>query len=125
MVASAAEDLLAMQLKALGIEHEREFRFASPRRWRADFRICGPVPLLVEVEGTTYFGKNKNGTMRLGRHQTAKGFAEDCVKYNAAAEIGYLVLRYTAAQIKSGAACAQIERMVLGAYRRLSAGAFA
>lgn len=38
---STAELLLATQLEQAGIPFEREFRFAPPRRWRADFVIGG------------------------------------------------------------------------------------
>jgi len=38
---SAAELLLAVQLEQAGIPFEREYRFAPPRRWRADFAIRG------------------------------------------------------------------------------------
>ena len=36
---SNAELLLATQLDQAGIPYVREFRFAPPRRWRADFRV--------------------------------------------------------------------------------------
>lgn len=97
---SAAEDQLAVQLRAAGIEHEREFRFHDLRRWRADFR-CGPV--LVEVEGGGFVG---------GRHGTGTGMEKDCEKYSEAAALGYRVLRVTPRQIKSGYALDVIERAI-------------
>src|SRR5690606_17944227 len=39
-----------------------------------------------------------------GRHTTGKGFVEDCRKYNAAAKLGWTVLRFPTAQVKSGEA---------------------
>jgi len=39
---SPAEILLTAQLEQAGIPFEREYRFAPPRRWRADFVIGGP-----------------------------------------------------------------------------------
>lgn len=107
---SAAEEQFALHLKAEGIEYEREFRFAKPRRFRADFRLDPDV--LVEVEGVTHYGRNKDGSMRLGRHQTAKGYASDCEKYNLAALMGYRVLRFTPAMVKSGEAIEVVKRAV-------------
>ena len=103
---SRAEELLALHLRSLSIAgHEREYRFAPPRRWRADF--AWPAKrLLVEVEGGTWTKKS--------RHTTGTGYAADCEKYNAAAEAGYTVLRYTTDQIKSGEAVQQIARMLAG-----------
>jgi very-short-patch-repair endonuclease len=95
---SAGEETLALMLRAYEVEHEREFRFAPPRRWRADFAV--PVRrLLIEVEGGTWTG---------GRHTRGAGYEADLVKYNAAATAGWTVLRYSTAMVKSGEAIAQI-----------------
>jgi hypothetical protein len=50
-----------------------------------------------------------------GRHQRPKGFAEDCRKYNAAAELGWTLLRYTPAQVRAGWPLEQVQRV----YRQL------
>lgn len=105
---SQAEELLAVQLRAARIDFEREVTFAPPRKWRADFRIGGD--LLVEVDGVTHFGKNANGTMRLGRHQTHKGVSADCEKTSAAAILGYRVIRVTQQQVRDGVALQWIEQ---------------
>jgi|GEM_PF-5404880 len=81
---SAAEDALAAELDALGLAFNREVRFHPERRWRFDF-CRGHVA--VEVEGR-------------GRHQTFIGFRNDCEKYNEAARLGWLVLRFPAADYK-------------------------
>lgn len=81
---SAAEDALAAALDARRIEYQREFRFHPKRRWAADFAFGN---LLVEVDGR-------------GRHQTYVGFRNDCVKLNAAAALGYSVLRFPAGDYK-------------------------
>lgn len=96
--------MLALALRACKVDHEREYRFDLKRKWRADFRI-GDVDrgYLVEIEG---------GTWVKSRHTTGRGFLEDCEKYNAAALLGWRVLRYTTDQVKSGAAIAQILRAV-------------
>lgn len=64
---------------------QREFCFHPVRKWRFDFAWEGPL-LAVEVEG---------GKWTRGRHQTPQGFQEDLEKYNAAALLGWTVLRYT------------------------------
>lgn len=77
----------------------REYRFAPPRRWRADFAWV-PEKLLVEIEG---------GTWTNGRHQRGKGFEDDCRKYNAAELLGFQVLRVTGAMVKNGEALVCVE----------------
>ena len=89
-----------MMLDREGISYEREFVFASPRKWRADFHIG--ARLLVEVEGVTSYGA-------IGRHQSAKGYAKDCEKYNAAAILGYTVLRFTTGMVNDGSASKTIQ----------------
>lgn len=74
----------------------REHRFATGlgRHWRAD--IAYPEQrLAVEVDGGSWVG---------GRHVSGTGFAEDCLKLNAAAALGWRVVRVTPAMIDSGEA---------------------
>ena len=101
-IESEGESLLAMQLKALKIEFEQEFKFHAKRKWRADFHITGKK-LLVEVEGGIWSG---------GRHTRGKGYLGDMEKYNAATVMGYRVIRFSTEQVKSGLAIEQIEKMV-------------
>lgn len=61
-----------------------EFRFHPSRRWSADFAIPSRK-LLVEIEGGVWSG---------GRHTSGAGFMGDMEKYNAAAALGYRVLRF-------------------------------
>lgn len=100
--ASEGEEILGLQLKALNIAFEREFRFCSTRRWRADFHLIGKM-ILVEVEG---------GVWSNGRHTRGKGYIADMEKYNTAQNLGYRVLRFETAQVKSGMAIRQIEEAV-------------
>jgi very-short-patch-repair endonuclease len=100
---SKAEEMMAFHLKAYKIPFEAEYRFHSTRRWRFDFAIID-VKLAVEVEGVTHFGKNKNGTMKLGRHQTGKGMEADCEKYDEAMRLGWDIYRCTQKMVKSGRA---------------------
>lgn len=108
---SDAEEMLALHLRAAGLSPIREYRFHATRRWRADFAFPGDN-LLVEVEGVTRYGKNKDGSMRLGRHQTAKGFTEDLAKYNAATILGFRVLRFSPDMVKAGTALQDIEQVL-------------
>lgn len=92
---SRLEETFAMQLRALKLEPPtREHRFAPPRRWRFDFAWIDRK-LAVEIDGGTYVN---------GRHNRAAGFQADCEKMNAAAMAGWRVLRFTGADVKSGAA---------------------
>jgi len=108
---SAPEDLLAFQLKAVGIPFEREVAFAKPRRWRADFVVpepeyynggtAGKGALFIEVDGGAFAG---------GRHTSGAGFRNDLEKLNAATLAGYRVLRFLPEQVTSGVALQTIER---------------
>lgn len=103
-VQSEGELTLARDLKALKINFEQEYKFHPERNWRADFLITG-TKILVEVEGGIWSG---------GRHTRGKGFIADMEKYNAAAVMGFKVLRFDTQQVKSGLAIKQIENLVRG-----------
>lgn len=82
---SKGEETLAMHLRAHRFRFEREYKFHPTRLWRFDF--CFPAYMLgVEIDG---------GTANGGRHTRAQGFAKDCEKLNAAALLGWKILRYT------------------------------
>lgn len=104
---SNLEETLAIQLRMASICFLREVQFSPPRRFRFDFTVCleggmqAATKLAVEAEGGSWV----NGAHGRGAH-----FQSDCEKYNLATELGWRVLRYTMAQIKSGEALAQIER---------------
>lgn len=98
---STLEEALAMHMRAIGTGYVREHRFHPTRRWRFDFAM--PELLIgIEVEGLVPTG--------LGAHQTLAGVNRDCEKYNAAQLLGWMVLRFTGAQIRSGEALVVIER---------------
>jgi hypothetical protein len=110
---SNAETLLEAQLSQAGIPYEREYPFAKRlgRRWRSDFMAWSPEStdrwylgdLLIEIDG---------GSWVAGRHTRGSGFEKDAEKLNAAAELGYRVLRYTPRMIESGEALEQIRRIL-------------
>lgn len=75
-----------------------EYRFAPPRRWRFDY--CWPVEkLALEVDGGGWIN---------GRHSRGSGIEKDCEKLNAAAALGYRVLRVTPKMVADGRALAAI-----------------
>lgn len=114
---SDAETLLSVQLQQAGIPFEREYRFAPPRRWRADFGLLNhsewylldafEIPLvelvdtLVEIDGGGYIA---------GRHSRGAGMEKDAEKQSAAAILGYRVIRCTPAQVNDGRALAWIKQ---------------
>lgn len=98
---SGLEKELLFQIKAVKLPTPIiEYKFCDTRKWRADFGWPNHL-LLVEVEG---------GIFTNGRHSRARGFINDCEKYNWATLHGFRVLRVTAPHIHSGCALAWIEQ---------------
>lgn len=92
---SALEEALALQIRLARLPPPvRELAFAKPRRWRFDY-AWPDLRLALEVDG---------GTWSNGRHTRAAGFERDCEKLNAAAALGWRVLRVTGAMIHDGRA---------------------
>lgn len=96
------EAKLARELKALKINFQKEFQFCESRKWRADFHLVD-FGILVEIEGGIWSG---------GRHTRGKGYIGDMEKYNSATMMGYQVVRFSTAQVKSGFAIQEIEKIV-------------
>ena len=102
---SQLEDLLAQHMQYAGLPTpEREYRFAPPRRYRADFAYP-EQKILIEVEG---------GTWTNGAHVRGGHYQSDCEKYNLATLKGYRVLRFTSNMIKDGTALQTIEQVYKG-----------
>ena len=110
---SKPEELFALQLKVLmqeNIEKNgilksnflREYQFKEGRKWRIDFAMPWKW-IAIEIEGGIFSG---------GRHVRGKGFEADCEKYNALAEQGWRLFRFTPAMVKSGQAIEQIKRVL-------------
>ena len=74
----------------LQAEAERKFRFVTEhkfhdkRKFRFDIAFL-PEKVAVELDGAVF---------TQGRHTRGKGFIQDCVKKNLAAELGWVVLVY-------------------------------
>jgi hypothetical protein len=100
---SAGEAALAAALRLHGKDlpaPEREYVFAPPRKWRADFAFPG---LLVVVDGGVWAPGG-------GRHAGDK----DKDKLNQAACLGYKVLRFSPQQIAADpAGCVDLIRRCL------------
>jgi len=90
---SKLEAAAAHICKVLGLEVEAEYRFHPKRRWRFDFAIP-KRKIAIEIEG---------GTWIQGRHARGPGMAKDCEKYNAAANLGWIVYRFTTDMVTNGA----------------------
>lgn len=92
---SKLEETFALQLRAMKApEPAREHRFHPVRKWRFDF--AWPDRLFaVEIEGGVWTG---------GRHTRGAGFVKDMEKYNAAAELGWKVLRFHGGEVRKGTA---------------------
>lgn len=105
MAVSEVEQALAFQLRAAKIGGwKREVEWHPKRRWRSDF-CFREERVLIEVEG----GQSTPGG---GRHQRSGGFELDAEKYNAAAILGWTVLRFTSRMVMDGRALSCIERML-------------
>lgn len=79
--------LVALCRAAGLLEPIPEYQFHPSRRWRADYAFPHTSPrVIVEIDG---------GVWSQGRHTRGAGFIEDQRKLNAAALLGYHVLRYT------------------------------
>lgn len=104
---SALEAAFAAQLVHAGLPAPTpQHRFALPRRFAFDF--AWPDRLVaVELDGGTWSG---------GRHTRGAGFERDAEKLNLAAILGWTVLRFTAAAVRSGDAL----RFTSAALRRRS-----
>lgn len=102
---SDLEDQMAFWLRTKRLDnYVREHRFHPDRRWRFDF-AWPEVKVAAEVEGGIFSG---------GAHTRGAHFRSDCEKYNAAAELGWRVFRYTDREIKHGDAAVQLERVLDG-----------
>ncbi len=88
---SRLERELLFRLKVAGLPlPEPEYRFHPDRKWRFDFAYP-EKKIAIECEG---------GVWNRGRHTRGRGFIADCEKYNAAAIMGWKVIRYSGGQLQ-------------------------
>ena len=85
--------------KQLGEAPAKEYVFHPVRKWRFDYAFLG-AKIALEVEGGVYTG---------GRHIRPKGFLGDVDKYNAAAVMGWRVLRVVPDRLRTFATIEMIK----------------
>lgn len=88
---SRAELTLQAQLEVARIHHVREFAFAPPRKYRADFMVG--LDLLVEIDG---------GTWQQGRHNRGSSIETEFEKGALAAIRGFRVIHASTEQVNDG-----------------------
>lgn len=98
---SKLEDLMQFHLRAIGVRFHTEYRFCK-RMWRFDFAIP-ELMIAIECEGGIFTG---------GAHTRGAHYESDLEKYNAAALLGWRVLRFSGDMIKVGYAARIIERTI-------------
>lgn len=94
--------LFAKHLRELGLKFDKEYRFDSRRRFRADFwikkdRLGYCQRILVDIQGGTWFHGQRS-------HAGGTGYENDCNKANLATMQDWRFLRFTTRQIMSGEA---------------------
>jgi very-short-patch-repair endonuclease len=101
---SEAEDELAWQMHAIGLDPIRQFHFGESigRRWAADFAFLDKK-LLIEVDGGAYVA---------GRHVRGQGYEDDHARDAEALCLGFRILRVTPRQVTDGKALSWIERLM-------------
>ena len=83
-------DLFTVYCKnELGYEPVKEYRFHPVRKWRFDYAIPS-LKIAIECDGGVWTG---------GRHVRPQGYIREMEKFNAAAELGWVVLKFTPQQI--------------------------
>ena len=87
---------------SLGVECVREYKFHPVRKWRFDYAIP-QYKIAIEIDG---------GVWNYGRHNRAAGYMADMEKFNAAAQMGWLVLKFTPQQQYTTATFQMIRRTV-------------
>ena len=71
--------------KETGVECVKEYKFHPVRKWRFDYAFV-EKKVAVEVDGGVWIG---------GRHNRPLGYKNDMEKFNAAATMGWLILKFT------------------------------
>lgn len=111
---ASPEDLFAAQCRQYRLPpFERQLMFAKQalgRRWTFDFG-CREYMLAVEIEGLVVMKLAGQLVVR-GRHASIAGIIEDMEKYNAAALLGWTVLRFPQKYIKPEHAIHMTQRVL-------------
>ncbi len=86
------------------LEPVREFKFHHTRKWRFDFAWINER-VAVEIEGGLFLAGG-------GRHNRGASMKADMEKYNEAACLGWIVLRYTPDQLLKSIVYSQIQEAI-------------
>lgn len=103
--------MMALHIRAAKLPvPKREHLFHVKRKWRFDF--CWPEKrLAVEIDGGNSMAAIVKGrAVAVGRHTKP----DDYRKMNEAAIMGFTVLRFTPAMVKSGEAINTLELLLRG-----------
>lgn len=101
---SDLEGLVDNRLRCAGLSFDREFKFHSERRWRADFLVFPNI--LIEVEG----GLNRPNS----GHRSYVGIHRDIEKQNEAVALGYRPVRVTRKDLEGDDRWLQVVLSLLG-----------
>ena len=96
------EDLLAIHLRELGAQFERQFHYIPGRKFAADFAIPS-ASLLIEVQGGIYSGQ---------AHGSVTGIKKDNERLNLATLNGWSLLRFAPDEVSDGTAQRMIARVL-------------
>jgi len=101
---SGLEDAFAAAWKTSGCGRLiTEYQFAPGRKYKFDFASTEAM-VAVELEGGIFGKQGKRcqtcKQVSAGRHSRPMGFHEDCEKYNLAASLGWVVVRFTTKHLK-------------------------
>lgn len=81
-----AKDAFTLLLRQrIGVECVKEYRFHPTRKWRFDYAFPS-IRVAIEIDGGVWIN---------GRHTRPSGFLGDMEKFNAAATLGWVVLKFT------------------------------
>ena len=81
-----AKDAFTLLLRQrIGVECVKEYRFHPTRKWRFDYAFPS-IRVAIEIDGGVWIN---------GRHNRPSGFLGDMEKFNAAATLGWVVLKFT------------------------------
>jgi hypothetical protein len=94
---SALNDTFALQLTAMNISYEREYKCIPGRKFAFDFHIG---KLLIELCGGTWMPKSG--------HNTGRFIQRDYEKANLAILNGYDVFHFTTQDVEDGTAIDQV-----------------
>lgn len=103
---SPGEAAFALHCRAEKLEPVREHIFDPHRKWRFDFAFLDTdkgIKLAVEIEG---------GIWTNGAHTRGKHFESDAEKYNSAALMGWVVLRYSTEMVYRGDAINDVLKII-------------